>query len=112
MFIGRGCVRVGRVCVRVHLVCCYAAGSLAYLTAATHGLEEEADALKETFDADKLPEVNPHALLLQPPVPIAQQEGNWPLLTVTKGLFDKYSSTQGTRGQWPVASELVSDRVL
>lgn len=27
--------------------------SLAYLTAATHGLDEEAEALKETFDPEK-----------------------------------------------------------
>lgn len=29
------------------------AESLAYLTAATHGLDEEAEALKETFDLEK-----------------------------------------------------------
>lgn len=29
------------------------AESLAYLTAATHGLDEEAEALKETFDPEK-----------------------------------------------------------
>lgn len=27
--------------------------SLAYLTAATHGMDEEAEALKETFDLEK-----------------------------------------------------------
>lgn len=27
--------------------------SLAYLTAATHGLDEEAESLKETFDTEK-----------------------------------------------------------
>ncbi|XP_013382389.1 coatomer subunit alpha isoform X2 [Lingula anatina] len=64
--------------------------SLAYLTAATHGLEEEAAELRETFDPekDKLPEVYPNAALLQPPCPITQQESNWPLLTVTKGFFE------------------------
>lgn len=31
----------------------YSAESLAYLTAATHGLDEEAEALKETFDPEK-----------------------------------------------------------
>ena len=71
--------------------------SLAYLTAATHGLEEEAEALKETFDLERetLPEVNANAQLLQPPPPVAQQESNWPLLTVSKGLFDKYAAAQG-----------------
>ena len=51
-------------------------GSLAYLTHATHGLVEEAEQLKTMFDAEKdqLPEVNPSAVLLQPPVPMMQQE--------------------------------------
>jgi len=64
--------------------------SLAYLTAATHGLDEEADELRAGFDPDKdkLPEVNPAAMLLRPPVPIAQQESNWPLLTVSKSIFE------------------------
>jgi len=65
-------------------------GSLAYLTAATHGLVEEAEQLESTFDPEKdqLPEINPNAILLQPPVPIMQQESNWPLLTVTKSIFE------------------------
>ena len=67
-----------------------AAESLAYLTAATHGLTEEADELEAGFDVekDRLPEVNPQAVLLQPPVPINQQESNWPLLTVSKSIFE------------------------
>lgn len=32
---------------------CLFSESLAYLTAATHGLDEEAEALKETFDPEK-----------------------------------------------------------
>lgn len=32
---------------------CVFSESLAYLTAATHGLDEEAEALKETFDPEK-----------------------------------------------------------
>jgi hypothetical protein len=66
------------------------AESLAYLAAATHGLEDEAEQLRSTFDPehDKLPEVNPNAVLLQPPVPITQQESNWPLLTVSKSIFE------------------------
>jgi len=72
------------------------AGSLAYLTAATHGLVEEADQLESTFDPekDKLPEVNPDAVLLQPPVPIMQQESNWPLLTVSKSIFEGAVATK------------------
>ena len=61
-------------------------GSLAYLTAATHGMQEEADQLKEQLEAAELtvPSVNPSSVFLQPPPPIAQAESNWPLLTVSK----------------------------
>ncbi|XP_061177948.1 coatomer subunit alpha-like isoform X2 [Saccostrea echinata] len=63
--------------------------SLAYLTAATHGMEEEAEQLKESFgEEEKIPDLYPQAQLLQPPVPIMQQESNWPLLTMTKGFFE------------------------
>ena len=59
------------------------------MTAATHGLDDEVEQLKSSFDPeDSLPEVNTKAMLLQPPVPIMQQESNWPLLTVTKSIFD------------------------
>lgn len=64
--------------------------SLAYLTAATHGLEEEAETLKAAFDPEKdqLPTVDADAKLLQPSPPIMQCESNWPLLTVSKGFFE------------------------
>merc|ERR1740131_324012 len=64
--------------------------SLAYLTAATHGLTEEADKMKELVETEKtaLPEPTPGARLLQPPPPISQSEQNWPLLTVSRGFFD------------------------
>jgi len=58
---------------------------LAYLTAATHGLHEEADEIKASFAPDTpIPEVDSEAALLQPPPPILQMEDNWPLLTVSK----------------------------
>lgn len=87
--------------------------SLAYLTAATHGLEEEADQLRSTFDPEKepIPEVNPHATLLQPPVPITQQEGNWPLLTVTKGFFEGAMQQKGKGGK-PSALTVQDDEVV
>ncbi len=66
------------------------AGSLAYLTAATHGLEEESENIKTEFDLDsnKIPAVNPNARLLRPAVPVLPNEGNWPLLTVSKSVFE------------------------
>jgi coatomer protein complex subunit alpha (xenin) len=81
---------LGDVTERVRILKTCGQRSLAYLTAATHGLEEEAEALQETFDPEKelLPQVNPQASLLLPPVPIMQQESNWPLLTVSKSIFE------------------------
>jgi coatomer protein complex subunit alpha (xenin) len=75
----------------------FLAEALAYLTAATHGLNDEAEELKNTFDLEKehLPEIYPGANLLQPPPPINQQESNWPLLTVTKGFFEGAMAARG-----------------
>ncbi|XP_015747725.1 PREDICTED: coatomer subunit alpha-like [Acropora digitifera] len=42
----------------------------------------------EVSEENKLPEVNPSAKLLHPPVPILQNEGNWPLLTMAKTFFE------------------------
>lgn len=59
--------------------------SLAYLTAATHGMTEEAEQLKEQIGNDqKIPDVDPNAKFLKPPPPIQQAENNWPLLTVSR----------------------------
>ncbi|XP_076455879.1 coatomer subunit alpha-like [Babylonia areolata] len=70
--------------------------SLAYLTAATHGLQEEAEELKEGFgEEDKVPDLYPGARLLQPPPPICLQENNWPLLTVSKGFFEGAMASRG-----------------
>ena len=65
--------------------------SLAYLTAATHGLTEQAEKLQETVEESGTPLPTPSAgaRLLQPPPPIAQSEQNWPLLTVSRGFFDR-----------------------
>ncbi len=65
-------------------------GSLAYLTATTHGLEDESENIKTEFDLDsnKIPAVNPNARLLRPAVPVLPNEGNCPLLTVSKSVFE------------------------
>ncbi|XP_038045670.1 coatomer subunit alpha-like [Patiria miniata] len=80
---------LGDVQERVKILRACGQKALAYLTAATHGLTEEAEELKEGFDEnEKVPEVNPNAALLQPPPPIMQSEDNWPLLTMSKGFFE------------------------
>ncbi len=59
---------------------------LAYLTAKTHGLTEEAERLRQ--DLAEEPEMDEREEgLLFPPIPI-MREANWPLLTVSKGFFD------------------------
>lgn len=70
--------------------------SLAYLTAATHGLEEEAEELKQSFGPEeRVPDLYPNACLLQPPPPLCLQENNWPLLTVSKGFFEGAIASKG-----------------
>lgn len=65
------------------------------MTAATNGLEEEATSLSESFgENERIPDLYPNASLLQPPVPITQQESNWPLLTMTKGIFERAGGEQ------------------
>ena len=55
------------------------------------GLSEQAEKIKETVDTEvtPLPEPSLGARLLQPPPAIAQSEQNWPLLTVSRGFFDR-----------------------
>jgi coatomer subunit alpha len=64
--------------------------SLAYLTAASHGLIDEANemAVQIASEGKELPEVNPNAKLFKGPLPLQQAENNWPLLTVSRGFFE------------------------
>lgn len=82
-----GALYLGDVEERVKLLKSCDQTLLAYLTAATHGLKEEAINLVENCGQNP-PKVNPKAVLLRPPLPINQAETNWPLLTVSKSFFD------------------------
>eukprot|EP00095_Tigriopus_kingsejongensis_P002882 maker-scaffold52_size450388-snap-gene-3.20 protein:Tk02882 transcript:maker-scaffold52_size450388-snap-gene-3.20-mRNA-1 annotation:"coatomer subunit alpha isoform 11" len=63
--------------------------SLAYLTAKTHGMDEEAEDIKSGVDPDTpLPEPTGNGVPIVPPQPKSQMEENWPLLTVSKGFFE------------------------
>ncbi|KIH62764.1 WD domain, G-beta repeat protein [Ancylostoma duodenale] len=64
--------------------------SLAYLTAATHGYEEEAAALKSELESkgQPIPPIDPNARLLVPPPPVCKLEENWPLLSTARGPFE------------------------
>mmetsp|Transcript_1815 Transcript_1815/g.6642 ORF Transcript_1815/g.6642 Transcript_1815/m.6642 type:complete len:1252 (+) Transcript_1815:70-3825(+) len=63
--------------------------SLAYVTAATHGLAEDAERIAATLTEGgaALPDVSAAAALMLPTAPILKED-NWPLLTVSKGLFE------------------------
>lgn len=73
--------------------------SLAYLTAAVHGLTETAERLAADL-GDSLPALpNPdEAKLLMPPTPILRED-NWPLLVVSKGFFDGAFVDEGKPGE-------------
>lgn len=45
--------------------------------------------------------MNTNAKLLRPPVPILQNEGNWPLLAVSKTLFETKGGLKGTNIYFP-----------
>lgn len=64
--------------------------SLAYLTAATHNMEEEANNLAPliTEKGKPLPQISTNAKFIVPPPPIQQAESNWPLLTVSRSFFE------------------------
>ncbi|XP_018332981.1 coatomer subunit alpha [Agrilus planipennis] len=72
--------------------------SLAYLTAVTHGLHNEAEEIQKTLVDElgdtKLAEINPNAKFLKAPPPIQQAESNWPLLTVSRGFFETAALTK------------------
>lgn len=86
----QGALLLGDVKERISILKNCGQSSLAYLTAATFGYKDEAIELAENVSSNgkSLPEVNPNAQLLHPPVPIQQAESNWPLLTVTRGFFE------------------------
>jgi len=89
---------IGDVEERIKVLKQVGQGSLAYLTAANHGLADECAEIISAFnlDPEKLPPVNPNAKLLRPPVPILQNEGNWPLLAVSKTLFETKGGLKDT----------------
>uniref|UniRef100_A0A674H8F8 Coatomer subunit alpha n=1 Tax=Taeniopygia guttata TaxID=59729 RepID=A0A674H8F8_TAEGU len=91
---------LGDVAERVRILRSCGQKSLAYLTAATHGLDEEAESLRESFDPEKetIPAVDPEARLLQPPAPVLPLDTNWPLLTVSKGFFEGSIAGKGKGG--------------
>ncbi|XP_037043594.1 coatomer subunit alpha isoform X2 [Bradysia coprophila] len=95
----QGALLLGDIKERISILKNCGQQSLAYLTAATHGFENEAAELKEVIAADgkQLPIVNPAAKFLKPPVPVQQAESNWPLLTVSRGFFEGAMLSRGAQ---------------
>lgn len=89
---------LGNVEERVRVLRSAGQGPLAYLTAATHGLQEQAAAVAADLGAedDHLPAPPQDSRLLLPPEPVCADQGNWPLLTISRGFFD--SAPAGTAG--------------
>jgi coatomer protein complex subunit alpha (xenin) len=73
-------------------------GPLAYLTAVTHGLNEQAQTIAAALRAedDHLPSATPDSRVLIPPEATCDDQGNWPLLTISRGFFD--NAPPGTTG--------------
>ncbi|KAF9586896.1 hypothetical protein IFM89_039873, partial [Coptis chinensis] len=72
---------------------------LAYVTASVHGLKEDADRLAKEL-GDNVPSL-PHGKvpsLLIPPTPVLSC-GDWPLLRVTKGIFEGGLDNVGKAGE-------------
>ncbi|RGB25538.1 coatomer WD associated region-domain-containing protein [Rhizophagus diaphanus] len=64
---------------------------LAYLTARSHGLMEEAESILAStgLTTDDISDLPATGQLLKPPMPIIRQhDSNWPLLTVSRSFFD------------------------
>ena len=81
---------LGDVAARVAILQQTGQTSLAYLTAATNGLEEQAAQLKSQLEEEGLPvpTVAASAALLTPPI-IVNQCANWPLKELPCSQFDK-----------------------
>ncbi|XP_073963161.1 coatomer subunit alpha [Choristoneura fumiferana] len=92
----QGALLLGDAAERVRLLKNAGQISLAYLTAANHKLDEEAVALKAQLEESgaAVPEVTPQQKVLRPPLPVLAAQPNWPLLAVSKSLFEVASAAR------------------
>lgn len=58
----------------------------------------------------QVPDIDPDARLLQPPAPIMPLDTNWPLLTVSKGLFESSIASKGEHHLRPGVGSLTQGR--
>ncbi|KAJ9518428.1 hypothetical protein QJQ45_018452 [Haematococcus lacustris] len=76
---------------------------LAYVCAASHGLDEEAERIGQNLT--ELPDLPSKTGLLMPPTPILKED-NWPLLTVSKGFFETLAAKGKTEAGGTAAANI------
>lgn len=79
-----GALLLGDIEERIKLLKQVNLNSLAYLTAAIHDYNDEAEELKIILENKVIPDIPSNAKFLRPPPPVQQAETNWPLLTVNR----------------------------
>ncbi|CAI4229923.1 unnamed protein product [Auanema sp. JU1783] len=114
---------LGDIDERIKVLKSVGQNSLAYLTAATHGITNEAEELEADLLAKgkPLPPVDPSARFLAPPPPMCKLEDNWPQLAVSRGPFDlhllgigntsKGSTSTATKNHAATAFALADDDI-
>ncbi|KPJ05405.1 Coatomer subunit alpha [Papilio xuthus] len=98
---------LGDVQERIRLLKASGQTTLAYLTAVNHDQVEEAEQLKAALEAAGMavPERNPDAQYICPPLPVVEDMPNWPLLAGSKSVFE-------TGGDGDVVAAEVGDEPL
>lgn len=86
---------------------------LAYATAATHGLDDEARRLFDKLQEGgyEIPSLPKHAVPLKPPQPL-RQEGNWPLLAAAGSPMDGMALSSAATGTGASAQKKGSAAVV
>ncbi|XP_026729965.1 coatomer subunit alpha isoform X2 [Trichoplusia ni] len=102
----QGALLLGDVKETIRLLKSTGQTSLAYLTAINHNQVEEAAQLRASLEAAGLaiPEPNPQAQLLRPPLPVHAAQPNWPLLAVSKSFFEVAGGARAAAEQSGVAA--------
>ncbi|CAG9794734.1 unnamed protein product [Diatraea saccharalis] len=109
----QGAILLGDCMERIRLLKNAGQISLAYLTAVNNKQTAEAENLKTALLAAGLPvpEANPTAEVICPPVPVVRAQTNWPLLAVSKSFFEVASNVRGA-GESDAAVAAVGDEPL
>ena len=85
--------------------------SLAYATALSNGMKEQAQEIADNIENKELLKEAipaPDAMKMTPPRPILH-DGNWPLLTVSKGFFETLATKDAERSRSAAAAAAAAD---